>query len=115
MFAPQAFRALPPAIEEQFQSLRVTELKAIATRMAVPNRNKVKRTADIIQFLISHQAPLAPTYEQLFAFWVERADLLAAKIQMLEQIAADAVAAGRENNAIRAIRLLNELVGPPYG
>ena len=42
---------------------------------------------------------------------VERADLLAAKIQMLEQIAADAVAAGRENNAIGAIRLLNELVG----
>ena len=42
---------------------------------------------------------------------VERADLLAAKIQMLEQIASDAVAAGRENNAIGAIRLLNELVG----
>lgn len=42
---------------------------------------------------------------------VERADLLAAKIQMLEQIAADAVATGRENNAIGAIRLLNELVG----
>ncbi len=42
---------------------------------------------------------------------VDRADLLAAKIQMLEQIASDAVAAGRENNAIGAIRLLNELVG----
>ena len=42
---------------------------------------------------------------------VERADLLAAKIQMLEQIASDAVAAGRENNAIGAIRLLDELVG----
>jgi hypothetical protein len=70
-FAPQAFRALPPAIEEQFQSLRVTELKAIATRMALPNRSKVKRKADIIQFLISHQAPLAPSYEQLLAFWVE--------------------------------------------
>ena len=42
---------------------------------------------------------------------VERADMLAAKIQMLEQIAADAVASGRENNAIGAIRLLNELVG----
>ena len=42
---------------------------------------------------------------------VDRADLLAAKIQMLEQIASDAVAAGRENNAIGAIRLLDELVG----
>ena len=42
---------------------------------------------------------------------VERADLLAAKIQMLEQIASDAVAAGRENNAIGAIRLLNEMIG----
>lgn len=42
---------------------------------------------------------------------IERADMLAAKIQLLEQIAADAVAAGRENNAIGAIRLLNELVG----
>ena len=37
--------------------------------------------------------------------------MLAAEIQMLEQIAAEAVAAGRENNAIGAIRLLNELVG----
>ncbi|WP_156486873.1 hypothetical protein [Prochlorococcus sp. MIT 1303] len=27
---------------------------------------------DIIQFLISHQAPLAPSYEQLLTFWVER-------------------------------------------
>jgi hypothetical protein len=42
---------------------------------------------------------------------VERADMLAAKIQMLEQITSDAVAAGRENNAIGAIRLLNGLVG----
>ena len=41
---------------------------------------------------------------------IERADLLAAKIQMLEQIAADSMAAGRENNAIGAIRLLNELI-----
>ena len=48
------------------------ELKAIATRMALPNRSKVKRKADIIQFLISHQAPIAPSYEQLLAFWVER-------------------------------------------
>ena len=38
-------------------------------------------------------------------------DMLAAKVQMLEQIATDAVAAGRESNAIDAIRLLNELVG----
>ncbi|KZR90714.1 hypothetical protein MITS9509_02611 [Synechococcus sp. MIT S9509] len=37
--------------------------------------------------------------------------MLASKVQMLEQIATDAVAAGRENNAIGAIRLLNELVG----
>jgi hypothetical protein len=37
--------------------------------------------------------------------------MLAAKIQMLEQMATDAAAAGRESNAIGAIRLLNELVG----
>lgn len=37
--------------------------------------------------------------------------MLAAKVQMLEQIATDAVAAGRESNAIDDIRLLNELVG----
>ena len=36
---------------------------------------------------------------------------LASKVQMLEQIATDAVAAGRESNAIGAIQLLNELVG----
>ena len=41
---------------------------------------------------------------------VDRADLLAAKIQMLEQIASDAVAAGRENNAIGAIRCLTSLL-----
>ena len=62
-FAPREFSALPPAIKKQFQSLKVTELKAIATRMALPNRSKVKRKADIIQFLITHQAPLAPSYE----------------------------------------------------
>lgn len=40
--------------------------------------------------------------------WV---DMLASKVQMLEQIATDAVAAASESNAIGAIRLLNELVG----
>ena len=40
--------------------------------------------------------------------WV---DMLASKVQMLEQIATDAVAAGRESNAIGAMRLLKELVG----
>ena len=42
---------------------------------------------------------------------IDRVDMLAAKVQMLEQIATDAVAAGRESNAIGAIRLLNELIG----
>ena len=42
---------------------------------------------------------------------LDRVDMLAAKIQMLEQMATDAAAAGRESNAIGAIRLLNELVG----
>ena len=42
---------------------------------------------------------------------LERVDMLASKIQMLEQIARDSVAAGRENNAIGAIRLMNELIG----
>ena len=42
---------------------------------------------------------------------VDRTDMLAAKIQMLEQIARDAVASGRESNAIGAIRLLSELIG----
>ena len=42
---------------------------------------------------------------------LDRVDMLASKIQMLEQIARDSVAAGRENNAIGAIRLLAELTG----
>lgn len=42
---------------------------------------------------------------------VDRADMLAAKIQQLEQIARDSIASGRENNAIGAIRLLAELTG----
>ena len=42
---------------------------------------------------------------------IDRVDMLASKVQMLEQIATDAVASGRESNAIGAIRLLNELVG----
>ena len=70
-FAPTAFRTLPPASREQFQSLKVSELKAIATRMALPGRSKPKRKAEIISFLMEHKAPLAPSYEQLLAFWVE--------------------------------------------
>ena len=42
---------------------------------------------------------------------LDRQDMLAAKIQQLEQIARDSVAQGRESNAIGAIRLLSELVG----
>ena len=42
---------------------------------------------------------------------IDRVDMLASKVQMLEQIATDAVASGRESNAIGAIRLPNELVG----
>lgn len=42
---------------------------------------------------------------------IDRADMLAAKIQQLEQIARDSIASGRENNAIGAIRLLAELTG----
>ena len=42
---------------------------------------------------------------------IDRVDMLASKVQMLEQIATDAVAVGRESNAIGSIRLLNELVG----
>ena len=42
---------------------------------------------------------------------IDRIDMLASKVQMLEQMAVDAAAAGRESNAIGAIRLLNELVG----
>ena len=42
---------------------------------------------------------------------LDRVDMLAAKVQMLEQMAIDAAAAARESNAIGAIRLLNELVG----
>ena len=42
---------------------------------------------------------------------IDRSDMLASKVQMLEQIARDSVASGRENNAIGAIRLLAELTG----
>ena len=70
-FAPQAFRSLPPAKKEQFEKLKVTELKAIASRMALTGRSKYTRKAAIIQFLIENKAPLAPSYEQLLAFWVE--------------------------------------------
>ena len=42
---------------------------------------------------------------------LDRTHMLAAKVQMLEQIARDSVASGRGNNAIGAIRLLAELTG----
>ena len=42
---------------------------------------------------------------------LDRTDMLASKVQLLEQIARDSVASGRENNAIGAIRLLAELTG----
>ena len=69
--APAAFKALPSASESEFLVLKVNELKAIATRMNLPGRSKPKRKADIIKFLCSHSAPLAPSYEQLLNFWVE--------------------------------------------
>ena len=43
----------------------------IAARMNLPRRSKAKRKADIVAFLVAHQAPMAPSYEQLLAFWVE--------------------------------------------
>ena len=42
---------------------------------------------------------------------LDRTDMLPSKVQLLEQIAHDSVASGRENNAIGAIRLLAELTG----
>ena len=42
---------------------------------------------------------------------IDRTHMLAAKVQLLEQIARDSIASGRENNAIGAIRLLAELTG----
>ena len=39
---------------------------------------------------------------------LDRSDMLASKVQVLEQIARDSVASGRENNAIGAFRLLAE-------
>ena len=70
-FPPHAFRSLPPAKKEQFEKLKVTELRAIASRMALPGRSKYTRKATMIEFLIDNKAPLAPSYEQLLAFWVE--------------------------------------------
>lgn len=69
--APASFRCLPPASAAELESLKVPELKAIATRMQLPGRSKAKRKADLITFLIQHQAPLAPSYEQLLAFWTQ--------------------------------------------
>ena len=42
-FAPHAFRSLPPAKKEQFEKLKVTELRAIASRMALPGQSKYTR------------------------------------------------------------------------
>ena len=69
--APANFRSLPPASAEQLTSLKVPERKAIATRMNLTGRSKAKRKADIIKFLVANQAPMAPSYEQLLAYWVE--------------------------------------------
>ena len=69
--APANFRSLPPASAAELASLKVSELKAIATRMHLPGRSKPTRKLDIINFLVLHQAPMAPSYEQLLAFWVE--------------------------------------------
>ena len=44
-------------------------------------------------------------------FDIDRVDMLASKVRMLEQIARVSVASGRENNAIGAIRLLAESTG----
>ena len=70
--APANFRSLPPASADELASLKVPELKAIATRMNLPGRSKAKRKADLIDFLVVHQAPMAPSYEQLLALWVEQ-------------------------------------------
>ena len=69
--APANFRSLPAASAEELSSLKVLELKAIATRMNLPGRSKPKRKSEIITFLVENKAPMAPSYEQLLAFWVE--------------------------------------------
>ena len=42
-FATHAFRSLPPAKKEQCEKLKVTELRAIASRMALTGRSKYTR------------------------------------------------------------------------
>ena len=69
--APAHFRSLPPASIEELSSLKVPELKAIATRMNLDGRSKAKRKADIVAFLVENKAPMAPSYEQLLSFWVD--------------------------------------------
>ena len=69
--APSNFRSLPAASADELSSLKVVDLKAIATRMNLTGRSKAKRKADIVAFLVDHRAPMAPSYEQLLAFWVE--------------------------------------------
>lgn len=69
--APANFQSLPPATAEELDSLKVSELKAIGTRMNLAGRSKPKRKADLIRFLVENKAPMAPSYEQLLAFWVE--------------------------------------------
>ncbi len=41
--APHAFRSLPPAKKEPFEKLKVTERRAIASRMALPGSSKYTR------------------------------------------------------------------------
>ena len=69
--APAHFRSLPAASADDLSSLKVPELRAIATRMNLDGRSKVKRKADIVAFLVDNRAPMAPSYEQLLSFWVE--------------------------------------------
>ena len=69
--APANFQSLPPATADELKSLKLTELRAIGTRMNLDGRSKPKRKADVIRFLVENKAPMAPSYEQLLAFWVE--------------------------------------------
>jgi len=69
--APANFQSLPPATAEELDSLNIPELKAIGTRMNLAGRSKPKRKADLIRFLVEHKAPMAPSYEQLLAYWLD--------------------------------------------
>ena len=69
--APANFRSLPAASADELGTLKVQELKSIATRMNLSGRSKPKRKSEIISFLLANKAPMAPSYEQLLAYWVE--------------------------------------------